>query len=123
FHFGEVLLSALVRAPFILILAIPLTSVLIFEIVVALAAIFHHSNVRLAPVVEKWLSAVIITPGIHWVHHHAIRADTDSNYGTILSCWDRVFASRSATQRTPEMVLGVEGQRENKVLKLLMLPF
>lgn len=123
FHFGEVLLSALVRAPVIMILAIPLTSVLIFEIMIALAAIFHHSNVRLAPVVEKWLCAVVITPSIHWVHHYAVRADTDSNYGTILSCWDRIFASQSPKRRTPEMVLGVEGLRENRVLKLLVLPF
>jgi len=123
FHFGEVLLSALVRAPFIIVLAIPLTSVLIFEILIALAAIFHHSNVRLPAVVETWLSALIITPGIHWVHHHAVRKDTDSNYGTVLSCWDRLFASRSSGQRAPDMELGVEGQKQNGVLKLFVLPF
>ena len=50
-----------------------------------------------------------MTPSIHWVHHHAIRRDTDSNYSALLSVWDRLFGSRSPTSRTPEMPIGTEG--------------
>lgn len=123
FHFGEVLLSALARAPLIFLFAIPLYSVICFEILVTMAAIFHHSNVRLPVRMEQLLSKLIVTPQIHWVHHHAIRVDTDSNYGTLLSCWDRLFASRSLSKRRPDMMLGIEKRTENAIPELLWLPF
>lgn len=123
FHFGEVILSALVRAPFIFVLAIPLSSIVIFESLVTLAAIFHHSNARLSPRVEGRLSRLVITPAIHWVHHHAVRADTDSNYGTLFSWWDRLFRSRSSTRRSTDMALGIEGEQENRINQLFLMPF
>src|SRR5690606_10835760 len=88
-----------------------------------IAAIFHHSNLRLPPRLERALSRVVVTPSIHWVHHHARRADTDSNYATVLSVWDRLFASRSRTQRRPDMRIGVERQRERPLGELALQPF
>ncbi len=122
FHFGEVFLSSLVRASVIFLLGVPLTSVIVFETLLALSAIFHHSNARVPAWLEKPLSWVIVTPSIHWVHHHAIRRDTDSNYSAFLSIWDRLFGSRSPTIRTPEMPIGVEGRRERSIGGLLRRP-
>ncbi len=123
FHFGEVALSALARAPVILLLAMPLYSVLVFETLVLMAAIFHHSNVHLSYELETGLSRLLITPGIHWVHHHAVREDTDSNYGTLFSFWDRIFHSVGPGTRKPGMMLGVAGLSENRLARLLLLPF
>jgi sterol desaturase/sphingolipid hydroxylase (fatty acid hydroxylase superfamily) len=123
FHFGEVFLSALVRAAVIYVLGVPLSSVIIFETLLAFVTIFHHSNVRLPAWLETPLSRLIVTPSIHWVHHHAIRADTDSNYATLLSMWDRIFRSRSATTRSADMAIGVEGARDRSLLRLLERPF
>ena len=72
---------------------------LLFEALVLTRAIFHHSDARLPPRLEAALARVIITPSIHWVHHHAIRADTDSNYGTIFSFWDPLFRSQQPDAR------------------------
>jgi sterol desaturase/sphingolipid hydroxylase (fatty acid hydroxylase superfamily) len=91
FHFGEIVLSALARAAVIVGFGFPLDSVLVFQALVLIAAIFHHSNLALPPGFERALARVIITPSIHWVHHHKRRADTDSNYGTIFSFWDPLF--------------------------------
>jgi sterol desaturase/sphingolipid hydroxylase (fatty acid hydroxylase superfamily) len=123
FHAGEVLLSALARAGAIALLALPLSSVLVFETLVLMAAMFHHSNLRLPAALERALSLVMVTPSIHWVHHHRRRIDTDSNYCTILSLWDRLFASRSRHHRAPDMPIGVEGREEEGVLRLLAAPF
>jgi sterol desaturase/sphingolipid hydroxylase (fatty acid hydroxylase superfamily) len=123
FHFGEVLLSALARAAVIVALGIPLASVLAFEALLLVATIFHHSNLRLPAPLERALAAVIVTPSIHWVHHHAVRRDTDSNYATILSLWDPLFRSRSAMRRAPDMKIGVEGQGEESLAALLIRPF
>lgn len=123
FHFGEVLLSAGFRAVVILALGMPLASILAFEAMVLIAAAFQHSNLRLARKHEAAIAALLITPSIHWVHHRAIRADTDSNYGTIFSFWDKLFGSRSPTPRTPEMKIGVEGRSDLGLLNLLAKPF
>ena len=47
FHFGEVVLSALVRGVVIVLFDLPLASVLVFEAVVLASAIFHHSDAKL----------------------------------------------------------------------------
>ncbi|WP_373504022.1 sterol desaturase family protein [Aestuariivirga sp.] len=123
FHFGEVFLSSLVRAAVIFLLGVPLLNVVIFETLLAVVAIFHHSNVRLPVWLERPLSFLIVTPSIHWVHHHAIRRDTDSNYSALLSVWDRLFGSRSATRRTPDMPIGTEGLKDRGIGGLLARPF
>ncbi len=123
FHFGEVIISALARSIVVAALGVPLTHIVAFEILVFCAAIFHHSNIRLPRVVERPVSWLIVTPSHHWVHHHAVQRDTDSNYATILSLWDRLFATRSPTARFPHMPIGVEGETDRPLITLLLRPF
>ncbi len=123
FHAGEVFLSSVLRALVMVALALPLSSVLVFEVAVALFAIFHHSNLKLPARLHRALSWFVVTPSIHWVHHHAVRADTDSSYATLLSVWDRLFGSARRTPRTPGMRLGVEGEVDQTWGRLLLRPF
>jgi len=123
FHFGEVLLSALARVAVIYLLGFPFSSILAFEALVLMATLFHHSNLRLPARLEGALSLLIITPSIHWVHHHARQSDTDSNYGAVFSFWDRLFSSRSQTRRTAKMEIGVQGRAEQPLARLLLRPF
>jgi sterol desaturase/sphingolipid hydroxylase (fatty acid hydroxylase superfamily) len=90
---------------------------------VAVATIFHHSNLRLPASFERPLSYLVVTPSIHWVHHHAKRSDTDSNYSTFLSAWDILFGSHSNTARNAEMSIGVEGKRDEGLAALIRRPF
>jgi sterol desaturase/sphingolipid hydroxylase (fatty acid hydroxylase superfamily) len=122
FHFGELFLSAFVRAAVIIALAVPLQTVLVFETLVMVAAIFHHANWRIPAGFERALARVIITPSRHWVHHHRVRRDTDSTYGTIFSFWDPLFRTSSATPRTQLMPIGVEGRDEADFIALIGLP-
>ncbi|WP_085901588.1 sterol desaturase family protein [Kiloniella majae] len=123
FHFGEVLLSAFMRVFVVIIFDITLISIIIFEVILLISTLFHHSNVRLPDQFEKALSLVIITPAIHWIHHHALRNDTDSNYGTVFSFWDKIFRSKSSTQRVRKMQIGVEGAQDKIFAELLKRPF
>ena len=122
FHFGEVALSALARGMVIALLAVPLTSVVAFEILVIVATIFHHANWRIPPAIERWLARLIITPSRHWVHHHRLQADTDSTYGTIFSFWDRLLGTTTRTERAALMQLGVEGKDELPMVALIGRP-
>lgn len=123
FHPGEVLISALARAPLIVVADIQLASILLFDVLVMASALFHHSNVRLPARLERMLRWIAVTPSHHWVHHHAVRADTDSCYGTLLTVWDRLFRSWSATERTPDMAIGLEGERDAALATLAAAPF
>jgi sterol desaturase/sphingolipid hydroxylase (fatty acid hydroxylase superfamily) len=122
FHVGEVILSSLVRAVVIFLLGFPLQSVIIFEVLVTTASIFQHSNLKLPANVERALSLLIVTPSIHWIHHHALRRDTDSNYSNALSVWDRIFGTSSKTLRTADLLIGLDGQHDVPLPKLLVRP-
>ncbi len=123
FHLGEVAFSAFLRLIPVTMLAIPVAHILFFEAVFICAVIFHHSNLRLPAPFERALSTVIVTPSIHWVHHHAVVADTHSNYASIFSFWDLLFRSRSSTSRRYEMKIGVESVEDKSLLRLLLTPF
>jgi sterol desaturase/sphingolipid hydroxylase (fatty acid hydroxylase superfamily) len=123
FHFGEVIISAAARAVVIVLLDLSLATVIGFESLVLGAAIFHHSNARLPMAVERALSFVVVTPSIHWVHHHRVKRDTNANYSTIFSFWDRLFGSRSVAVRLFPMEIGTEGQEEVSALALIVRPF
>ena len=75
-----------------------------------------HGNLRLPKRLEHWLRPVIITTDLHRVHHSILPLEANSNYGAVLSIWDRLFATY--TQFTPErheaIVFGVHDLgREN----------
>lgn len=123
FHFGEVALSALARLPVIWLAGVPLMSVIIFETLVLIMAGFQHSNLRLPQKIERGMSRVVITPAIHWVHHHVLRSDTNSNYGTLFSFWDRLFGSMSSNKRSMTMNLGLDDTPEETLPLLLIRPF
>ncbi len=123
FHPGEVALSALLRMAPIVVLAIPFVHVVIFETALLAASLFHHSNWRLPPALERAVSFVIVTPSIHWVHHHAVPEDTNSNYAPILSLWDRLFRTRSPSVRTQDMKIGLAGVEDKSPVGLLLAPF
>lgn len=123
FHAGEVALSALLRMVPIILLAAPFAHVVAYETLLLAGAIFHHSNLRLPPRLEAALSRLVVTPSIHWVHHHATWADTNSNYAGVFSLWDPLFGTRSRTPRKPDMKIGVEGVRDRPLFGLLIAPF
>lgn len=122
FHVGEVALSAVLRLIPIAVLALPLATVIVFETLLLCAAVFHHSNIRLPKALESALSKLVVTPSIHWVHHHAAWPDTNSNYAGVFSVWDPLFGTRSRTRRSLDMKIGVEGFEDQTFLRLILMP-
>ena len=125
FHYGEMILSALVRAGFIMVFNITLVNVIIFEMLLALAVLFQHSNLNFTDRWESRLARIIITPAIHWTHHHQRLPYTNSNYGSIFSFWDRLFGSffKLPVTHRDQLPIGLEGRPDQSFFKLLLLPF
>ncbi len=90
FHPIEILVSALVRVPAILALGAGPWSVFGFEALLLLSSQFQHAGVRLPARVDRVLRWGVVTPNLHRVHHSVERAEADSNFGTILTLWDRL---------------------------------
>lgn len=93
FHIGEILISSALRLAVIPLLGITLWQLLVYELIMMPVILFHHSNVRFPERLDRWLRVVLVSPAIHRVHHSRVRAETDSNYSTIFSFWDRIGGS------------------------------
>jgi len=71
----------------------PMYAVMIFQTILILVTAFTHANIRLPAALDKVLSFVFVSPNMHKVHHHWKRPFTDSNYGAVLSIWDRLLGT------------------------------
>ncbi|MFZ4770005.1 MAG: sterol desaturase family protein [Ferruginibacter sp.] len=71
----------------------PMFAVMIFQTILIIATAFTHANISLPKWLDKSLSYVIISPNMHKVHHHWKQPYTDSNYGAVLSIWDRLLGT------------------------------
>ena len=45
---------------------------------------------------------------MHWVHHSDYQPETDSNYSSVFSFWDRVFGSFRLVANPRALTLGLE---------------
>lgn len=127
FHPAEVLLSALLRIPVVLLLGASVSGVVVFEIVLLAASQFQHADIRLPDRWARTLGAVLITPNLHRTHHSVLGAEADSNFGTISSVWDRLFATLRLV-RPEQVAVGPPEDRgplpaDPSLLRLLSMPF
>lgn len=128
FHPLEILLSMLLKTAIILLLGIPATAVLAFEILLNSFSLFTHSNITLPAGLETRLRRLFVTPDMHRIHHSISPVETDSNFSFNLSLWDRLFGSyRSTSELDPRtMPLGLAGYRNPRqlgLMQLLKIPF
>ncbi len=107
FHTGEIILSGVARLLVLPVLGISLPMLLVYELVLLPVILFHHSNLRIGSVVDGALRPIIVTPWMHWVHHSMLRVETNSNYGSVLSVWDRLFGSFRLRAKPGEIELGL----------------
>ena len=63
---------------------------------------------------------------MHGIHHSAVLEETDSNWSTILSVWDRVHGTMKTDVRQDEITIGVpayQNPQDVGLNKLIVLPF
>lgn len=126
FHFGELVFSVGARAAEIAAFGIDPLSMLIYDTVSMVAVHFHHSNIRLPERLERALNLFLVTPRMHGIHHSIVRGETDSNFSTVFSFWDRLHRSFKAGIPQEAITIGVPSYRDPEELtlfKVLVLPF
>ncbi|MCB0344262.1 MAG: sterol desaturase family protein [Bdellovibrionales bacterium] len=125
FHLGEIFLSSLFRTGLILLFGIKLWHLAAYEAFMFPIVMFHHANVGVPKEIDRLLRLVIVTPEMHKVHHSNFQPETDSNYTSMLSIWDRLFRSFKLSSDSHGIAFGLEGpEREHKALnEMLKAPF
>ncbi len=127
FHTGEIVLSSIARLVILPVIGLSLPQLLLYEAFLLPIILFHHSNVRVPPRLDGALRWVIVTPWMHWVHHSRWRPETDSNFASVLSVWDRVFRTFRLRDQPWEIELGLDddqSEREWRTLQgMLVRPF
>jgi sterol desaturase/sphingolipid hydroxylase (fatty acid hydroxylase superfamily) len=88
FHAGELAISIPWRAMQIAAIGVPADALLIWQNLVLLSILFHHSNIELPVDVERLVARLIVTPRLHGIHHSIVPAETNSNWSSGLTAWD-----------------------------------
>jgi sterol desaturase/sphingolipid hydroxylase (fatty acid hydroxylase superfamily) len=91
FHVGELVLTVLVKACFIVLVGVEAQLVIMNELLLTSFVIFHHMNSSLWG--ERFLGVLFIMPRLHRLHHSVRREEHDHNYGGALTLWDRLFGT------------------------------
>ncbi|MEM6799738.1 MAG: sterol desaturase family protein, partial [Planctomycetota bacterium] len=110
FHPGEIFLSGLARLIVLPLIGMPLMVLLVYEAILLPVILFHHANIRL----PRWLdfglfrAGLLVTPAMHRVHHSRVREETNSNYGSVLPLWDRLFGSLRVRRDVDQIALGLD---------------
>ena len=93
----------------VILLDVPVFVVLTHGLAVFGTAAIQHGNVRLPERVERWLQPVLVTIDMHRIHHSVRFEEANSNYGAVLSIWDRLFGTFTRITRADHerIVFGV----------------
>jgi sterol desaturase/sphingolipid hydroxylase (fatty acid hydroxylase superfamily) len=77
----------------VILMGMPISFYFFYRILSILFTYFTHANISLPLVLDKGLSYIIVTPNMHKFHHHFEMPWTNTNYGNMLSVWDRIFGT------------------------------
>lgn len=125
FHIGEIFFSSLFRIPLIALLGIFLWELVLYETLMFAVVQFHHANIALPEKLDRALRAVIVTPAMHKVHHSRWQPETDSNYSSLFSFWDRIGRSFRLNPDPKNIHLGLDEfdrEEDQTVEGLLKMP-
>ncbi|MBI4081091.1 MAG: hypothetical protein HY423_00630 [Candidatus Lambdaproteobacteria bacterium] len=63
--------------------------VVLFRMLLLAQAQRQHSDPRRPDGLDRLLRRMMVTPDTHRVHRSVVRQETDANFATVLSLWDR----------------------------------
>jgi len=126
FHIIEIILSAILRTGVILTMGVPVLHVFIYETILFFVIVFHHANIALPEKFDRIIRVFIVTPAIHKVHHSCEQLETDTNYSSLFSIWDRIFGTLCLKKNLKEINFGLNGFDEKKsqtIIEMVKIPF
>ncbi len=119
FHFGEMAASVPYRLLQIAVIGVGPRAFSVWQTFLIACIAFHHSNLALPPWLERWIAPVLVTPRNHGIHHSTVREETDSNWSSGLTLWDRLHGTLRLDVAQEEITIGVPAWRDPAELDLI----
>lgn len=126
FHFGELIPSVVWRALQVVLIGVSPRALRIWQIATSASVAFHHSNLRIPAAWERRLLWLIVTPRMHGIHHSIAQDETDSNWSSGLTVWDRLHGTLRLDVPQDRITIGVPAYRDPadlSALRILLMPF
>ena len=126
FHPGEIIISAAARMAIVPVLGLEFRHLLIYDAILLPVILLHHSNAGLPERGDRLLRALIVSPNIHRVHHSQVKAETNSNYASVFSFWDRLAGTLRLNDNIRSIRFGVKelsGSRWQTIARMMATPF
>ncbi len=112
FHLGEIVLSSLLRIPVLFLVGATLGELAVYETLLFANTQIHHANIGLSARADKILRIFVASPDMHKVHHSRWLSETNSNYTSLFSAWDRIFRSFKLRANPHEISFGLDDTDE-----------
>jgi sterol desaturase/sphingolipid hydroxylase (fatty acid hydroxylase superfamily) len=125
FHAGEMLASVPWRLLQIRLTGASPLAVSVWQTLLFVSILFHHSNVRLPLWLERWLRYIVVTPRLHGIHHEAKQRFTNSNWSSGLAIWDLLHGTHRWHEHDNYLIGVPDYQRVEQVTlpACLAMPF
>lgn len=126
FHFGELIFSVGWRAAQIVGFGVGPKALSLWNTLLLLEIMFHHSNARLPAALERQLSRIVITPRLHGIHHSSRQSEMDSNWSSGLTLWDYLHGTLRRDVPQDSIMIGTAAFRDPAEVvlpKILAMPF
>jgi sterol desaturase/sphingolipid hydroxylase (fatty acid hydroxylase superfamily) len=107
FHCGEMSLSMGYRALQVLAIGTDAATLAAWQALLIPSVLFHHSNLRLPVRLDRALVPFVVTPRMHGIHHSNYRDETNSNWASLLSVWDRLHGTLRLDVPDRSITIGV----------------
>jgi sterol desaturase/sphingolipid hydroxylase (fatty acid hydroxylase superfamily) len=119
-HPAEYVVNLVIIVPAAIVFGMTPWVLIIYELTDTMVSVFSHANLRMPQGLDRWLRWVLVTPNMHSLHHSSYQPETDSNYGTVFTFWDRLFRTyRHAPARSyDELQIGLTEIRDQRAWDL-----
>ena len=107
-HPLELIITIPVSAAVVVILGTPQSVVMAMQTLLVAVTLWQHADIALPVRFDRTLAFVVVTPRLHRLHHNPARVIHDSNYGELLTLWDRLFGTFNP--RDGRKRVGLDGQ-------------
>lgn len=109
-------------------IGVPVLVYIYYTVALSIHAILSHADVALPRRLDRILRLLVVTPDVHRIHHSQNMAEGNSNFGAILTVWDRMFGTYFDQPRMAEdrLLMGLPEHEKPKafsVKELLIFPF
>lgn len=126
FHFAEMAASVPYRAAQVALIGVAPRPLSIWQTFLFLSILFHHSNLRLPIALERRLTALLVTPRMHGIHHSIVEEETNSNWSSGFTVWDWLHGTLRLDVPQRDIEIGVPAYRdpdEVTLPRILEMPF